>query len=102
MSFAEKFWIALVAIPGASLERAFWYFALAGGAWLLLHVLLAQWLNHRRINAIPTFRQMSWELAYSLRSLAICGLVGGFMVFAYCSGWTRIYSRFDTYGWPYF
>ncbi len=102
MTFTEKFWIALLAIPGSSLERAFWYFALAGGAWLVLHVLLARWLAHRRINAVPTLRQMSWELGYSMSSLAVYGLVGGFMVYAFCSGWTRIYTRFDAYGWPYF
>jgi Delta7-sterol 5-desaturase len=102
MSFADKLWISLVAIPGASLERAFWYFALAGGAWLLLHVLLARWLAGRRINRAPTLGQMGRELLYSLRSLAIYGLVGGFIVFAYFSGWTRIYTQPDAYGWPYF
>jgi sterol desaturase/sphingolipid hydroxylase (fatty acid hydroxylase superfamily) len=45
---------------------------------------------------------MGREVLYSLRSLVIYGLVGGFIVFAYFSGWTRIYTRPDAYGWPYF
>ena len=102
MSLANRLWYSLLAIPGASIERAFWYAILAGGAWLLLHVLLTRWLAHRRINAVPTLRQMSWELLYSLRSLAIYGLVGGFIVFSYLSGWTQIYVPIERFGWWYF
>ena len=103
MTLLERFWYSLLAIPGASLERAFWYFALAGFAWLALHVILARWLARRRIAAQPPrLGQMSRELLYSLRSLAIYGLVGGFIVFAYLSGWTRIYLRIDSYGWTWF
>jgi Delta7-sterol 5-desaturase len=92
MSLADRLRIALYAIPGSSLERAFWYFTLAGLAWLLLHVIFARWLARRRIgDQAPMLPQMSRELLHSVRSLAIYGLVGGFMVFAYLSGWTRIY-----------
>jgi lathosterol oxidase len=111
MTLHERFWYALLAIPGASLERAFWYFGLAGFAWLVLHVVFSRWLARRRIAARPpALGQMSRELLYSLRSLAIYGLVTGFMVFAALSGWTRIYVRFEDYdpvsglrlGWPWF
>ena len=38
---------------------------------------------------------MSREVLYSFRSLLIYGLVGGFIVFAYLSGWTQIYYRIE-------
>lgn len=102
MSLADKFRIALLAIPGASIERAILYFLLAGFAYLTLHVILARWLAHRRINRVPTLGQMGREVLYSLRSLVIYALVGGFIVFAHFSGWTQIYRRVETFGWPYF
>jgi sterol desaturase/sphingolipid hydroxylase (fatty acid hydroxylase superfamily) len=103
MPLIDRLWIALVAIPGASIERAFWYFGIAGMAWLVLHVALARWLASRRIAArLPALPQIRRELLYSLRSLAIYGLVGGFMVFAYLSGWTQIYLRIHEYGWAWF
>jgi sterol desaturase/sphingolipid hydroxylase (fatty acid hydroxylase superfamily) len=99
----DRLWYSLVAIPGASVERAFWYFVIAGGTWLALHVLLARWLARRRIAPrLPDFGQMSRELLYSLSSLAVYGLVGGFMVFAALSGWTRIYVEFERFGWTWF
>lgn len=103
MNFADRLWISLLAIPGASLERAFWYFTLAGFAWLTLHLVLARWLARRRIAAAaPTAGQMGRELLYSLRSLAVYGLVGGGMVFAVASGWTPMYFRIARYGWTWF
>jgi len=103
MSLANRLWIALLAIPGASLERAFWYFVIAGFAWVTLHVILARWLARRRIaSSSPGRGQMGRELLHSLSSLAVYGLVGGFMVFAVISGWTPMYFRIGDYGWPWF
>jgi sterol desaturase/sphingolipid hydroxylase (fatty acid hydroxylase superfamily) len=103
MSLTDRLWIALLAIPGASIERAFWYVTLAGFAWLALHVALAHKLARRRIaDKPPTPGQMGQEFLYSARSLAAYGLVGGFMVFAALSGWTQIYRRIDSYGWTWF
>ena len=93
----------MLAIPGASLERGFWYVLVAGFAWLALHVVLAKWLARRRISdQRPTARQMGLEILYSLRSLAVYGLVGGFMVFAVVSNWTPMYFRIERYGWTWF
>jgi hypothetical protein len=35
----------------------------------------------------------------SLRSLPVFCLVTAAVVFAYLSGWTRLYARVDEYGW---
>src|SRR5262245_9749225 len=103
MSLTQRLWIALLAIPGASLERAFWYFVVAGFAWLTLHVILTGWLMQRRIGSTaPSARQMGREVLHSLSSLAVYGLVGGFMVFAVISRWTPMYFRIGYYGWPWF
>lgn len=103
MPFVEKLWIAVRAIPSISGGEAFWYFVLAGFLWLISDVLFRRRLWRRRIaGKIPGWRQMSWELLYSLRSMVIFGAVGGFIVFAGYSGWTQIYLRIDRYGWPYF
>jgi len=103
MTLANRIWYSLLAIPGATIDRGFWYFAIAGGAWLVLHVVPARWLKHRRINAQqPAGRQMARELLYSLRSLGVYGLVGGCMVFAVTSGWTRMYFRIEHFGWSWF
>ena len=66
MPFADRLRIVYYAIVGESLNRAFWYVVLAGGAWLVLHVILARWLARRRISdKAPTFGQMSREVLYS-------------------------------------
>ncbi|MEX2175332.1 MAG: hypothetical protein WD872_13300 [Pirellulaceae bacterium] len=86
MSLTDRLWYSLIAIPGASLERAFWYVTLAGFAWVALHLVLARWLARRRIaDKPPTWGQMGREVLYSARSLAIYGLVGGCMVFSVTS-----------------
>lgn len=103
MSLADRLWFSLLAIPGASLERGFWYVLLAGFAWLGLHVVFAKWLSSRRISdQRPTARQMGREVLYSLRSLAVYGLVGGFMAFSVVSNWTPMYFRIEHYGWTWF
>src|SRR5690348_2579296 len=111
MSLHDRLRIALLAIPGSSVERAFWYVALAGFAWLVLHVIFARPLAGRRISAKrPTLAQMSSEALYSFRSLAVYGVVGGLIVFAVVSGWTPMYFRLVQhapgggvrYGWTWF
>ena len=104
MSLYHRLTYALLAIPGETIERGFWYLIIAGFAWLILHFALARRLASRRISDKPmTFSQVSWEFLFSLRSLAVYGLVGGFMVFAVASGWTQMYYyRMDQFGWPWF
>jgi sterol desaturase/sphingolipid hydroxylase (fatty acid hydroxylase superfamily) len=103
MYLGERIRITLFAIPVTTLERAFWYLTIAGFAWLMLHVLFARRLAGRRISKeLPTRGQMGREVLYSLRSLAVYGLVGGIVVFAVVSGWTPMYFRIVRYGWLWF
>jgi len=103
MSFGEKLWRAVQAVPGVALGEAFWYLLFAGGLWLTFWVALRRPLRRRRILArVPGWRQMSWEVLYSLRSMFIFGLMGGFLSFAIASGWTRMYWRVERHGWGWF
>src|SRR4051812_49304450 len=98
MPLYDRVRIAIIAIPAASVERAFWYAVVAGFAWLMLHVVFAHWLAGRRIGErSPTLGQMSREVLYSVRSLIVYGIVGGLIVFAVISGWTPMYFRIARY-----
>jgi Delta7-sterol 5-desaturase len=103
MSLDHKLRRTLQSIPAVFTGEGFWYFVLAGAAWLVLYVLLTRWFRRRRIaDCEPTWKQMGWELAYSLRSLLVFGVVGGFIAFSVMSGWTRMYRSIDEYGQWYF
>jgi hypothetical protein len=99
----EKLTKAFRALIGLSLSNLFWYGLLAGGVWLFFYVAFRAKYSHRRISRKePTPRQVSREIAYSLRSIAIFGLITGAVGYAIYSGWTQVYLRMDKYGWEWF
>jgi lathosterol oxidase len=103
MPLGDRLWRAIRAAPAISVGDAVWYAALAGTAWLLFYVLFKRLVVHRKIvPRFPTWRQLGWEIAYSLRSLAVFGLMGSFVVFAGYSGWTKFYGRIDQHGRGWF
>lgn len=103
MALEEKLTRAWQALLGASLGDLFWYGLMACGVWLFYFVLFPRRYRHRRIAAhVPSGRQVAREIAQSLRSIAIFGLVAGVVVFAAYSGWTRLYVGVERYGWPWF
>lgn len=103
MPLTDRLSIATRAVPRLSLADATWYAALAGATWVILYVFLRESWRHRKIvPRYPSRKQIGWEILFSLRSALVFGLVGGFVVFAGYSGWTRIYVRIDRYGWPWF
>jgi sterol desaturase/sphingolipid hydroxylase (fatty acid hydroxylase superfamily) len=103
MTAHEKLERSLHALLGASLGELLWYGALACGAWLFFYVLFRAAFRHRRVSrGDPTGRQVAREIAHSLRSIAIFGLVTGAVVYAAYSGYTRLYIRVEKYGWSWF
>src|SRR5262245_38903284 len=103
MPFLDRLWFSLLVIPGVSLERGLAYVAAAGAAWVCLYFVFARWLVNRRISTKPLpARQMGLEIACWLRSLAVYGVFGGVIAFAYLSGWTPMYLRIDQHGWTWF
>jgi Delta7-sterol 5-desaturase len=103
MAFEERLALSLRAAVGSSLGDLFWYGLLAGGAWLFFDIAFRAGFRHRRVaRRGPAPRQVRREVLHSLRSIAIFGLVTGAVVYAACSGRTRLYGRVGDYGWGWF
>ncbi|REJ92807.1 MAG: sterol desaturase family protein [Planctomycetota bacterium] len=99
----EKLIRALGGLLGGSLNQLFWYALLACGVWLFFSLVFRARFRHRRISRQePTRRQVGRELLFSLRSIIVFGVVTGAVVYAACSGWTRLYVSIDDYGWGWF
>lgn len=97
LTYSAKAWL------GASSTQLFWYTLVATVVWLLFYVLFRVAMRNRRISAEePVEGQYRREILHSLRSILIFGLMAALMVQAIINGWTRMYFRFDDYGWPYF
>src|SRR5262249_32421128 len=87
----------------STLIELFWYALMASAVWLLFSVAFRAAFRHRRISrGDPTARQVGREIAHSLRSIAVFGLVTLAMVSAARLGWTRLYYRVGDYGWSWF
>ncbi|MDB5392160.1 MAG: sterol desaturase family protein [Planctomycetaceae bacterium] len=103
MNDHEKLMLSLKIMRNSSLGDMFWYVLLAFCMWVLFYVIFREQIRHRRISPIdPTSRQVAREIIYSLRSIAIFGLVAALTVYAACYGWTQLYFRVDDYGWVWF
>lgn len=87
----------------STLGELFWYVLMASAAWLFFYVAFQAAFRPRRISRrAPTARQVGREIAHSLRSITIFGLVTLAVVIAARSGWTRLYYRVSDYGWTWF
>jgi sterol desaturase/sphingolipid hydroxylase (fatty acid hydroxylase superfamily) len=103
MTVEQKLVLSLRALLGVSFADLCWYALTACGVWLFFYVIFRARFRQRRVSRQdPTAQQMAREIAHSLRSIAIFGVVTGFVVYAAYSGWTRIYIRIDDYGWGWF
>ncbi len=103
MTVYEKLTLSLRAFIGTLLGDLFGYALLAGGVWLMFYVVFQTQLRHRRIsNRTAQDGQVAREIAHSLRSIAIFGLVTCLVVYAAYSGWTRLYLDVRAYGWGWF
>ena len=89
---------------GTAVGNLFWYGLFAGIAWLTFNVVLSRVARSRKIVPRDSPRsQLAWEIVYSLRSLAIFGVVSGTILYVVLSGVpTRIYRRVDDHGWTWY
>jgi len=100
---SERLWHAVAAGGGSLLKDALWYVVAAGLIWLGFYVLFRRRLAARKVVSRPVQRgQIGVEVARSLRSILVFGLVTGVVVYAALHGYTRLYRRIDDYGWPWF
>jgi lathosterol oxidase len=103
MSTRERLLVSLETAAGVALTDAVGYFAYAGAVWLWFYFIFKLSQQQHRISARePTAEQIRRELAYSIVSIAIFGLVAGVLVFVALGGYTRVYWRVDDYGWLWF
>src|SRR5688500_6373350 len=94
MSTEDKLERAGQAFVGHVMSDLIWYALLAGAAWLVCHVAFRRALRKRRVSRQdPSARQVGREVLHSLRSVTVFGLVTGAVIYAYLSGWTRLYWR---------
>jgi Delta7-sterol 5-desaturase len=85
------------------MAQALLYMVCAGLGWFIFPMLLSRRWPQRRISpTFPTWRQVHWEIIYSVRTTAVFGAVAGVMVLAALTGWTRAYWRVEDYGWAWF
>ena len=79
------------------------YLFFAGGAYLLVHRLLAKRLAHKRIQpSVPDGAQIRREALYSLSTFVIFAVMALGVRAAAEAGWTRLYFDISDYGWAYF
>ena len=103
MTITERLAHAVGAMFGAALGDLLWYAGLALAVWLFFYVVFRAQFRHRRVlRHGPKRWQIAREIAHSLRSIAIFGLVTGAVVYAAMGGWTRLYLDVDRYGWGWF
>jgi sterol desaturase/sphingolipid hydroxylase (fatty acid hydroxylase superfamily) len=88
---------------GSTLGELFWYALMASAAYLFFYVAFQARVRHRRVSARgPSDGQVRREVAHSLRSIAIFGLVTLAVIVAGRTGLTRIYRRVEDHGWAWF
>lgn len=84
----------------SSLGELFWYALMAFAVWVFFYVLFRIPLRWRKISTEEaTTRQMAREIAFSLRSIVIYGLVTAGVVYAKMNGWTLLYMEPGKFGW---
>lgn len=85
---------------GTVVGELFWYLLLGSLVWAILYVALKSRLQHRRVAPHePDSEQIAREIIYSVRSIGIFGLVTTLVMYAYISGYTKLYDNLDDYGW---
>lgn len=81
-----------------------WYGLFAGAVWLAFYVLFRAAARPRKIiPKMPAPGQLGWEVAYSVRSIAVFGLVAGAVSFAARAGVPpRLYRHVADHGWGWY
>jgi lathosterol oxidase len=104
MSFERRIVRAFHAAWGSALGDLLWYGLAAGAVWLGFYVLFRGIVSNRKIvPRMPTWGEMGREVACSLRSILIYGLVSGAVVFASASGMrTSLYGKIGRHGWGWY
>ncbi len=88
---------------GIAIENWVRYFLVAGFAWLLAYVVFKKRLWARKIiQQYPKASDLRRELAWSLLTALIYGLVGAGTFWLRKQGWTQLYRGIDSHGMLWF
>lgn len=95
----RNFTMAVVALSAVVVLR---YFAMTASFYWVFYCKTAPWAQKRQIySKLPDFHAQLFEIKWSLISSLIFGIGGVLLGVFWQLGWTRIYLRFDEYGWTY-
>jgi sterol desaturase/sphingolipid hydroxylase (fatty acid hydroxylase superfamily) len=79
------------------------FLGIAGLLFLVCYVFLPRALASRKIQtAFPGSAEVRREFLLSVQSIAVFAGVGVLFYELSLLGWTQLYFRIDTFGWPYF
>jgi lathosterol oxidase len=80
----------------------FRYFLVVGSFWIVFYRLKPTALLRRQIySALPSARLQKFEIKWSLVTSFVFALSGALIGLFWQLGWTKIYLKFDLYGWWY-
>ena len=90
-------------VVGIAIENWVRYAVVAGIAWLLAYILFKKrWWARKVIQRDPAAADVRRELIWSLSTAVIYGLVGAVTLWLRKLGYTQIYRKIDSHGWPWF
>ena len=90
-------------VLGLALSDGFRYFLFAGLAWLSGYVWFRRrWARRKIIPEYPAAADLRRELAYSVLTVLVYGVIGTATIWATWRGWTRLYWEPNRYGWTWF
>ncbi len=94
------FWFDVMV--GSFLSNGVRYILIAGFAFILVHIVLATWYAHKRIqNHTPDGAQVRREMQYSIGTLIIFALLDIIMIWLNEIGVSKLYFDVADYGWGY-
>lgn len=90
-------------VAGIAIENWVRYAFTAGIAWMLAYVIFKRrWWHRKIIQRDPPAADVRRELGWSLSTAVIYALVGTGTLMLVKQGWTHMYRRIDSHGWPWF
>ncbi len=80
----------------------FRYFLVVGSFWFFFYKVRPSFVSQRQIYAsLPSAQMQKFEIKWSLVTSLIFALSGALIGLLWQMGWTKIYLKFDQYGWWY-
>ena len=90
-------------VMGITIETTLRYTLFAGLGWMLGYVWFKRrWWKRKIIARMPTSEEVRREIRYSAVTLVVFGIVGALTAWASFHGYTQLYRKIGSHGWPWF